>query len=300
MPAIAVVVLNWNGWVDTIACLEALGRVEYANMSVILVDNGSTDDSVPRILDAFPEINLIETGSNLGFGGGVNAGIREAFRWQADYVWLLNNDAAPLPGALAALVRKAQSNPRFAEIGSVLLYADRQDVVQAWGGGRINRWMGRAVHATQRRDDDWFDFITAASVLLRRQSLEDVGLFDESFFLYWEDVDLSVRLRMKNWMLGVAADALVLHKENGSTGGNRHLVDRFSTASGIRFLRKHAPAPWLSIPAFLTLRIANRLLRGQLRGVADIVGGVSDYNRPSGGGRYVRDCKAGTDVPFRG
>lgn len=281
MPTVAAIVLNWNGWSDTIACLQALERVEYPSISIVVVDNGSTDDSVSRIRHTFPRVDLVETGCNLGFAGGVNAGIREAFKRQLDYVWLLNNDAAPLPGALAALVRKAQSNPRLAEVGSVLLYTDRPDVVQAWGGGRVNRWMGRASHATRRHDDDWFDYLTAASVLLRRASLEDVGLFDENFFLYWEDTDLSVRLRMNDWKLGVAPDALVLHRENGSTGRNRHMVDRFSTSSGILFLRKHSPAPWLSIPMFVMLRIAKRLLCGSLSGVGDIVSGLGDYNRLS-------------------
>ncbi|MGA8940213.1 MAG: glycosyltransferase family 2 protein [Acidobacteriaceae bacterium] len=288
MPSVVVIVLNWNGWKDTVACLEALANIEYANMSAVVVDNGSSDESVARIREAFPQVKLIETGSNLGFAGGVNAGIRDAFSGQSDYVWLLNNDAAPLPAALAALVCKAQSDPRFAEVGSVLIYADRPDVVQAWGGGQVNRWMGRATHATRRHDDGWFDYMTAASVLLRRQSLEEVGLFDESFFLYWEDTDLSIRLRLKNWKLGVAADAFVLHRENGSTGRNRHMVDRFSTTSGIRFLRKHSPVPWLSIPIFLTLRIAKRLLRGSLSGVGAIIGGLSDYNRLADRGRFSK------------
>jgi GT2 family glycosyltransferase len=272
-------VLNWNGWQDTLLCLDALARTEYPNLTVIAVDNGSTNDSVPRIRSGFPHIPLIETGKNLGFAGGVNAGIRHALEQGVEYIWLLNNDAQPRPDALAALVAKATSDPRFGAIGSVLVYADEPSNVQAWGGGQLYCWIGYATHARAPRDDSWFDYITAASVLLSRRALEEIGLLDESFFLYWEDGDLSLRLRKRGWKLGVAANATVLHKENASSGRDRRKVDRFSTASGIRFLRKHSPMAWLSVPLFIALRIGNRLVLGRWRQTADIVSGVRDYLR---------------------
>jgi GT2 family glycosyltransferase len=272
-------VLNWNGWQDTLACLAALARTEYPDLTVMAVDNGSTDDSVARIRAGFPQIALIETGKNLGFAGGVNAGIRSALEHGAQYVWLLNNDALPRPDALTALVAKATSDPQFGAVGSVLLYADESADVQAWGGGRVNRWIGYSSHATAPRADSWFDYITAASVLLSRRALEQIGLLDESFFLYWEDSDLSFRLRKHGWKLGVAANSTVLHKENASSGRNRRTVDRFSTASGIRFLRKHSPAAWLSVPLFIAARIGNRLVTGRWRETSDIIGGVRDYLR---------------------
>lgn len=271
--------LNWNGWQDTLACLGQLARTEYPNLRIIVVDNGSTNDSVARIRAAFPEVPLIETGRNLGFAGGVNAGIRRALEQDAQYIWLLNNDAQPRPDALTALVAKATSDPRFGAIGSVLLYTDDSADVQAWGGGRVSRWTGYPFHATTPRDDSWFDYITAASVLLSRRALDDIGLLDEGFFLYYEDADLSFRLRKRGWKLGVAVGSTVLHKENASSGKNRRKVDRFSTVSGIRFLRKHSPAAWLAVPLFVGLRIGNRLVKGRWRHTADIIGGVSDYLR---------------------
>jgi GT2 family glycosyltransferase len=215
---------------------------------------------------------------NLGFAGGVNAGIRHAFGLAVEYIWLLNNDAQPRPDALAAMVAKVTSDRRFGAIGSVLLYADDSARVQAWGGGRINAWIGYGFHATAPMADSWFDYITAASILVPRRALEEIGLLDENFFLYWEDSDLSFRLREHGWKLGVAANSTVLHKENASTG-NRRKVDRFSTASGIRFLRKHSPAAWLAVPVFITMRIGSRLAQGRWSRIGDIVGGVRDYLR---------------------
>lgn len=276
-PPVGCVLLNWNGWRDTVTCLAALARMNYPNLSIVVVDNGSTNGSVARIRAAYPDIPLVETGKNLGFAGGVNAGIRTMLQRHVDFVWLLNNDTEPRPDALAELVRKAVSDPALGAVGSVLLYAHDPETVQAWGGGRINRWIGHASHAVEPREDAWFDYLTAASVLLSRRALEEVGLLDESYFLYWEDGDLSFRLRRHGWKLGVAAGSIVLHKENASSGGDRSKVDRFSTASGIRFLRSYAPLAWLSVPLFLALRIGKRLLMGQFERVADVTGGVRDY-----------------------
>lgn len=276
-PSVACVVLNWNGWADTINCVQALNRIEYPSLTTIVVDNGSTNDSVSRIRAACPGLMLIETGRNLGFGPGMNVGLRYVLTQEAQYVWLLNNDTVPDPRCLEALVAKAQSDPSLGAIGSRLLYAHDTSKVQAWGGGRVNTWIGYAKHATSMQSDAWFDYITAASVLLPRRALEDVGLFDESFFLYWEDTDLCFRLRARGWSLGVASSAIVLHKENASTGGRRELVDRYSTDTGIRFLLKHARIPLLSITLFVTSRLLNRVLRGRIRSVLAVLTGVCDH-----------------------
>jgi GT2 family glycosyltransferase len=279
-PTVACILLNWNGWQDTVACLAALAKVTYGNFSIVVVDNGSRNDSVIRIREACPGITLLETGKNLGFAGGNNVGIRYAIDHGAEYIWLLNNDTEPRPTALTELVEKALSNPKLGAIGSTLMYAHDPGSVQAWGGGRINVWIGRSFHTLVPQKDDWFDYITAASLLIPRQALEDVGLLDEGFFLYWEDGDLGFRLREGGWKLGVAADSIVLHKEHASTGRNRRVIDRYVITSGIRFLNKHSPAPWLSIPLFLSLRMWKRLLTGQFRGIGDLFGGIGDYLFP--------------------
>jgi GT2 family glycosyltransferase len=282
-PRVACIVLNWNGWRDTLACVDSLLQLAHEGLDVIVVDNGSTDESVQRIRAAYPHIPLLETQANLGFGGGTNVGLRHALAGNYEYAWLVNNDAQPQQGALAAMLAKARSNPRLGAIGSRLLYTHDRLQVQAWGGGRINRWIGRPVHATGPQDDAWFDYITCASALFPRRALEEVGLFDESFFLYWEDADLCVRLREHGWQLGVASDSIVLHKENASTGGNRGAVDRYSTTSGIRFLTKHARAPWISVPLFILLRIGKRLVSGQLGRLRSVLAGVRDYHATRAG-----------------
>lgn len=133
-----VVVLNWNGWQDTIACLASLQRQDYPHFNLLVVDNGSTDGSVGQIKQAMPAVELLQTGANLGFGGGCNAGIQLAMARGADYVWLINSDATVDPGALSALVRMADQNPMLGAVGSVLYEANQHDQIQLWGGGTVN------------------------------------------------------------------------------------------------------------------------------------------------------------------
>jgi len=98
-PQVCCVVLNWNGWADTLECLSALKECRYPSLTIIVVDNGSTDDSAARIKSAHPDILVLESGSNLGFSGGNNIGIRHALATGANYVWLLNNDTKPASDA---------------------------------------------------------------------------------------------------------------------------------------------------------------------------------------------------------
>jgi GT2 family glycosyltransferase len=277
LPQVTCVLLNWNGWQDTLDCLACLTRMDYPRLSVLVVDNGSSDESVSRISAAYPGIQLLQSGANLGFAAGTNLGIRAALEGGADYVWVLNNDTQPRPTSLRALVLRAESDPRLGAVGSVLPYLDNEGCIQAWGGGRINIWTARVHHARAPRDERWFQFLTAASVLLRREALETCGLFDEGFFLYWEDVDLSYRLRRRGWRLGIAPGSVVPHREHASTQRNFRLLHRHAVASGIRFMLKHSPVPCVSIALLLALKIGKRIATGHLAGVGDIVGGVRDY-----------------------
>ena len=179
MKRVEVIVLNWNGWKDTIACVATLQRLNYPSFTLLVVDNGSSDASVAEIEKAMPLVELLQTGENLGFGGGCNFAIRHAMARGADYVWLINNDTTVDPDALSAMVRVAETDPGVGSVGSVLYAADAVDQVQVWGGGSVNRWLGRSQH---RLSPGPIDFISGASVLLRCAALEDVGLFDQANF----------------------------------------------------------------------------------------------------------------------
>jgi len=274
-PLVGCVIVNWNGWRDTLTCLDALRSTDYPELLVVVVDNGSTDDSVERIRAAHPEIRLLETGRNLGFAGGNNAGIRELLLRGVEYVWLLNNDTQPSSGAIRELVEMAETDFKLGAVGSILYHTSSPETVQAWGGGRINLWTGYSSHATTRSGR--LDFLTAASMLVRRKALEDVGLMDDRFFLYWEDAELCFRLRRKGWQLGVAHRAVVLHNVNASASKNSALIDRYYTYSAIRFLSQYAHLPPLALFLFLSRRLLHRALSGKVEAIGDVWHGVRDY-----------------------
>lgn len=224
-------------------------------------------------------MELIETGENLGFAGGNNRGIQAALDRHAKYVWLLNNDTTVTPDTLKALVSAAEDDPRLGQIGSVLFYMNEPSRLQAWGGGKVNLWTGRSCHFNGPVPAEDLDYLTAASVLLPAEVFRKLGLLDQEYFMYWEDTDLSYRIRAAGWRLGVAPEAIVYHKESASTAGNSPKLDRYMTASGVRFLRRFARFPWLSIMVMILARAAKRFLFLQWQRGWAVIAGLSGYRR---------------------
>lgn len=259
---VITVVLNWNGWRDTAACLSSLRQLRYKNHQVLVVDNGSTDRSVFQLRAGFPGLKIIETGRNLGFAAGCNIGIARALGEGADFIWLLNSDTVVDSDALEYLMQRAHRDERIAAVGSALYFMHRPNSLQAWGGGRINFWLGRSRQILSPVRDEEVDYITGASLLLRRKALEEVGLLDEGFFFYWEDADLGFRLRQAKWKLAVAGDSRVWHKESSSLQGRDTVLDTYFNQAAVRFFRKHSLMPQFSVYMGVGLRLMKRLLTG--------------------------------------
>jgi GT2 family glycosyltransferase len=289
-PEVVCIILNWNGWQDTLVCLDALKRCSYPQLKILVVDNGSSNDSVNMIRSAHPGVLLLESGRNIGFAGGNNIGIRFALAHGADYVWLLNNDTKPDPHALSALLAKAQTDNVIGAVASICYFAHEPSKVQAWAGARVNLWIGYSRLNTRPRPDAWFHSLNGTSMLIARAALEDIGLLDEGFFLYWEDTEFCLRLRKRGWRIAAAPDSRVLHRVNASTAGNRLVLDRHQTASGLRILRLHSKAPFLSIAFFLSIRFLRRLLRCQFARCQSVWSGIRGYRRA---------CKAIQQQPRR-
>lgn len=259
---VCVVLLNWNGWSDTSACLSSLRFLDYSNHEVLVVDNGSTDDSVARLHEFYPEVEVIEAGRNLGFAGGCNVGIERALALHADYIWLLNNDTLVEAGTLRALVAKAESDPNIGAVGSAIYSMLQPDRLQVWGGGYVNFWLGRSRHFERPVPDSKIEFLTGASLLIRRRAVEAVGLLDDEFFMYWEDGDYCFRLRAAGWKLGVAGEARIWHKESSSVGKASARMDAYFNASARRFFQKHGALPAVSLWTGVALSLGKRALTG--------------------------------------
>jgi len=258
-----IVLLVWNNWRDTVGCLNSLQGMSYANWRAVIVDNGSSDDSVQRIREVYPTGIFIENGRNLGFAGGCNVGIRQAMEDGAEYVWLLNTDTTVAKNALGAMVNRAKQESAVGVVGSVIYCMDKPSKLQAWGGGYVNFWIGRSRHFTRRVSDRALEFITGASMLIPRHALASVGLLDEGFFMYWEDSDYCYRMRGAGWGIATASDSVVYHKGSATFVGRGHLSDAYFTESARRFFRKHAKFPSLSLWVGIGFSMLKRIILGR-------------------------------------
>jgi GT2 family glycosyltransferase len=216
LPRVALILVNWNGKSDTLECLASISAIEYPNVQVIVVDNDSHDDSVQAIQTAFPQITILENSANLGFTGGNNVGIKHALRDGADYLFLLNNDTTIEAQAIGELVRVAQENSRFGLLSPIVHYYDNPD--EPWfAGAQLDLSRGMAVHDNSQpphRTDPvrQLPWASGCTMFLPAEVMRRVKGFDDRFFLNWEDVDLSLRVRRAGFKIGLVPSSRVLHK----------------------------------------------------------------------------------------
>ena len=249
-PLISVVVLNWNGAADTLACLDSLACLTYTNFNVVVVDNGSTDDSLARLqsYSAPYPLALLENGLNLGYAGGNNVGTRHALQNGADFVLLLNNDTTVAPDLLERLLEAAQRNPDAGIFSARIMYFDVPERVW-FDGARWNpsglrlEWPGQEAeeHTLGTLDHDT-DYASGAALFFRAQVARQIGLLDESFFLVWEEVDWCFRARKAGWRNIVVPAAKVWHKIGVSFGcESSPLRTYFSVRNELLWFSRHAP-----------------------------------------------------------
>jgi GT2 family glycosyltransferase len=257
---VAVILVNWKGADDTLSCLASLSALEGEKPFVIVVENGSGDESAATLRAAAGIDALIESKVNLGFGGGCNLAITQARAAGFGYVWLLNNDANPAPDALGALLAVAAADAGLGAVGSVIYRDAAFQDVDCWGGGRVSFWTGQP---RQLRAPGVPNFLTGASLLLRLDALAAVGGFDERFFLYWEDTDLSFRLRQAGWRLAVAPGSRIRHAVSASAAKSGRNLTRYYNNGAVLFFSRHAPVPFVPILANLIYRFVGQMRAGE-------------------------------------
>ena len=256
-----VVIPNWNGETVLNRCLTSLRRQSFGDFETILVDNGSADASVDFTKRNFPEVRVISLNDNWGFSAAVNAGIRAS---EAEYVALLNNDTEADPSWLETLVRAAESRPEAGLFASKLVdFYDRRLLDGAGDALRRSGLPYRVGH--QELDRGQFDqpaFVfgaCAAAALYRRALLEEIGLFDEDFFAYCEDGDVSFRAQLAGYRCLYVPGAVVYHMGSASTGGKRSpTATRLGTQNSVNLLVKNLPTAlvWRSLPSVLAGQLA--------------------------------------------
>ncbi len=251
-----VIVPNWNGKDRLKACLDSLAAQTFAHQAIV-VENGSSDGSVEFVKANYPEVILIEHTKNQGFAGGVNAGIRYALGREGEYMALFNNDAVADKHWLSELVKEMEAQPKAGIVTSKLLDSDGKtfdstgDFYTTWG---LPFPRGRGEPIDDRYDKpEWVFGASGGASLYRSRLFKDIGLFDEDFFAYYEDIDLSFRAQLAGWQVRYTPKAVAYH-QIGATSGK---IKGFTTYHSLKNLQLIF---WKDVPVSLMFKVLPRLL----------------------------------------
>jgi len=259
-PKVSVILLNLNGYEDTRDCLDSLQQVQYPNFDVIVVDNGSSDDSSARLEREFPDVKLLGSTENIGFTGGNNLGIEYALSHGAAYVLLLNNDTVVDPSFLTHLAQMGETDPRIGILGPKVFYAS--EPTRIWyAGGDVRYGRGSCDHVgkDQFDQDGKFSrtqdtaFITGCAMMIRAEVLLEIGLLDSRLFIYWEDNDFCMRARNAGYRCVFVATAHVWHKISRTCGLESSFTLYLSTRNQLIWIAKHVPFPYKPFTLAFTL-----------------------------------------------
>lgn len=247
-PHVAIIILNWNGKTDTIACLDSLQKVTYPDYSIILLDNGSTDGSIEAFKDKYPYVTLIDNGKNLGFAGGNNPGIDKAMKDGADYIILLNNDTVVAPDFIQELVKAAESL-NAGIVGPKMYYFEPKDMIY-YAGGYINWYTGYSKHAGFRQTENGqhdevkeVDFVNGACLMVKREVVEKLGGLPVDYFLMWEDIDYCINAKRHGYKVVYVPSSVIWHKISASIKKMRAATMYYGRRGNIIFIKKYASLP---------------------------------------------------------
>lgn len=252
-PKVFIIVLNYNGKDVLFECLKSVYRIDYSNLEVVVVDNNSKDGSFESAQASFQKFHFIRNNRNLGFSAGNNVAIRWALEKMADYIFLLNNDAIIKEGALKKMIHSAEKDA-VTGIFSPVIYKNEDEREIWFSGGRINWIKMRTEHITSSKKTE---YITGCAMLIKKEVFSKIGLFNEDYFLYYEDADFSWRARRAGFGLRIIPEASVYHAEKSSENPSKIY---WLVYSGLIFFKKNTPfiwRPWVSFYTFLR-KIRNR------------------------------------------
>ena len=266
IPKLFIIILNYNGKETILQCLKSVFVSDYPNFEVVVIDNNSGDGSFEMAKENFSRAHFIKNEKNLGFAAGNNIGIRFALEKMADYIFLLNNDAAVFKNTLSELIKitQKQESEKIGIFSPVIFKGDSKDTWFA--GGKINWIRMRAEHATYNlqptthnlQHKTWnedkinklrtTDYITGCAMLIKKEVFKKIGLLDENFFLYYEDADFCVRAKKEGFKSAVVAGAKVKHYEKSEE--SKKAKTYWLVVSGIYFFQKNSPwflKPWIAV-----------------------------------------------------
>lgn len=246
-PLVSIISVNFNQIQVTLELLESLRNISYSNLEIILVDNGSRENSSNLISQKYPEITYIFSEKNLGFSGGNNLGIQAS---KGDFLFFINNDAEITEGCLELLLDLFDSIPELGIVSPRICYdpklTDNQQIIQYAGATHVHPMTARnQILGEKQVDRGQFNeaketaYVHGAAMMIKREVVEKVGKMPEEFFLYYEELDWSEQIRNAGYKVYVEPNALVFHKESLAVGKNSTLKTYYHTRNRIFFVRRN-------------------------------------------------------------
>ncbi|OAQ54133.1 hypothetical protein HTG_00970 [Natrinema mahii] len=291
-PSVVALVLNWNNWEDTIQCIRSLKEQEYGDLNIIVIDNGSSDDSLSH-LQQIDNIDLVRNTANLGFAGGMNRGIETALDYSPKYICVVNNDSFTVHSdTINSLVVCAENNDDVGIVSPIIKDGSGSKI---WfEQGAINWSSATTYHKTVDQDRGliYNEYIPMCFSLIRPEIFEEIGYFDEDYFLYYEDVDFCTRAKQRGWELATYLDTEVRHQGTASTSGEYgETMSYYQTRNKILFHKKHIGDLDASFHLLLLYWLAGRtfarIIRLNLGSIYALFRGVYDgMNGLTGKGPY--------------
>jgi GT2 family glycosyltransferase len=224
-PLVFIIILNWNGYEDTRECISSVLKITYPNYKILLVDNGSDKKEYERITSLDFAAEIIRSEQNLGFSGGNNLGIKYALNAGADYLLLLNNDTIVESNFLEPLLKTFEEERKVGIVAPQINYFNEPKKI--WSAGGKISWLRGSGFAYSdeyedgiEKDDMPAGFVSGCCMLAKKEIFETVGLFDDNFFLYVEDVDLCYRTTYAGYKIIVSNNSKIFHKISSSTIGD--------------------------------------------------------------------------------
>jgi GT2 family glycosyltransferase len=242
------VVLNWNQRDLTLECLRSLAQVDYPSerLEIVVVDNGSTDETAQAVRHRFPNVTVLEAGENLGYAGGNNLGMRHALQRGTRYLCILNNDVRVSPGFLTPLLKALDLNAS-AGVATPLITSE-EDAGQVWAlgsvvdrrSGTVSRLhMGETASDWQFRDVFEVDLAQGAAMIFKREVVETIGLLDEAYYLYYEEADWCLRARNAGFQILAVPRSRVWHQVSATLGETSPVINYYMQRNQLRFVACH-------------------------------------------------------------
>ena len=245
-PMVYGITLNWNGKKDMIECVQALKKVNYPNLQIAVVDNGSKDGSAAAFRVKYPDLIIIENDRNLGYAEGFNTGMRYALQLGAEYFLVLNNDTVIEPNAVTELVKVAEQDPKIGFVSGKVYFYDEPRRLQTVGKNSHPVFIVGSEIGRGEIDSGQYDeirercFVDDVFLLVRKKVFEEVGGYDPTFFLMYEETDWCARVRRAGFKIMYTPNAKIWHKGNRDTSSNRSTTHQFYLARNqIPFMRRN-------------------------------------------------------------